>query len=114
MKSIMRRIQRLEAMVSPDSATEFSPPLRRGRGRRKFLGAAIPAFKIRMGPLQRLPKDYPGERHVIIARHLPDCDNREWVEYEEVAGSAPSLPPQDSHLPRYLDVMFVAPYPQPS
>ena len=34
-------------------------------------------------------------------------DSQEWVEFEEVRGPAPNLPPQDPRLPKYLDVVFV-------
>lgn len=58
-------------MVSPEPATEFSQPLRRYRGRWR-LPRVISKFKLRMRHLKRLPKDFRGERHVIIARRLPD------------------------------------------
>jgi hypothetical protein len=70
--------------------------------------AADHRIKLRFGDLKRLPREYTGERHVVIARYLPNKGNEEWVEFEEVPGPDPN-PPQ-RHLngsPKYLDVMFV-------
>jgi hypothetical protein len=68
--------------------------------------------KLRFGKLRRLGQEYKGERHVVIAKHLPSQAGQEWVEFEEVPGPAPS-PPHDLKLgvPEYIDIAFVAPYP---
>ena len=73
--------------------------------------ASHPRIKIRMGDLRRLPQDYKGPRHVVIAKHLPSQSGQEWVEFEERPGPDPN-PPQEGRrgLPEYLDVMFVAPH----
>jgi hypothetical protein len=72
---------------------------------------------IRFGHLKRLPPDYTGERHVVVARELPAQDGQEWVEFEEVPGPDPNpLEPSRYHGGRpislRLDVAFVAAYPQ--
>ena len=102
LKSIARRMAKLEMTFFPQAETEH------WRGRRRFR-APSPPIRLRFGNLRRLPGDYPGERHVVIAKCLPDRDGQEWVEFEEVPGPAPSPPPQDPRLPRYLDVVFVGP-----
>lgn len=83
--------------------------------RLELLAVGVPEIKLRFGDLRRLPKDYKGERHVVIAKHLPKQGDREWVEYEEVPGPDPS--PNEEHGqvgPRYIDVIFVDPYPEMS
>ena len=57
-------------------------------------------LQVRFGHLRRLPQDYKGERHVVIARHLPSEFGQERVEFEEVPGPDPNP-----------DVVFVAAYP---
>ena len=109
MKSITRRIQRLEARVSPAPETEFSQRVRKGR---KSGAPAIRPVKVRFGNLRRLPEDYKGERHWKIVKHLPDRNGQEWVEFEEVPGPAPSAPPEPG-VANYLDVFLVAPYGTP-
>jgi hypothetical protein len=72
-----------------------------------------PPIKLRLGHLKRLPREYQGERHVIVARELPKQGDQEWVEYEEVPGPDPDPPQQlDRGMPRRLNVMFVEPYPR--
>ena len=70
---------------------------------------------VRLGHLRRLPQDYKGERHTIIAKHLPSRNGQEWVEFEEVAGPDPNPPQklQPGSVPTHISVMFVAPYPRP-
>ena len=36
--------------------------------------------------LRRLPQDFKGERHAVIAKHLPSQSGQEWVDFEEVPG----------------------------
>ena len=70
-------------------------------------------IKLRLGHLKRLPREYQGERHVIVARELPKQGDQEWVEFEEVPGPDPDPPEQSARgAPRRLDVMFVEPYPR--
>jgi hypothetical protein len=109
MKSITRRIQRLEATVSPAPETEFSQRFRKGR---KSGAPASRPVKVRIGDLRRLPEDYRGERHRKIVKHLPDRNGQEWVEFEEVPGPAPSAPPEPG-VANYLNVFLVAPYGTP-
>ena len=74
------------------------------------------AVKVRMGNLRRLPEDYKGERHVVVAKQLPSQNGREWVEFEEVPGPDPNPPQQPARrgsVPTHFDVHFVAPYPRP-
>jgi len=44
---------------------------------------------LRFGHLRRLPPDYKGEKHVVIAKQLPNRNGEEWVEFEEVPGPDP-------------------------
>ena len=63
---------------------------------------------IQFGDLRQLPADYKGERHTIIAKHLPSRNGQEWVEFEEVAGPDPNPhKPQPGSVPTHIDVMFV-------
>ena len=73
--------------------------------------AAQHRVKSRMGHLKRLPPEYKGERHIVIAKQLPNIGGQEWVEYEERPGREP---PQDRNaLPEdIIDIVFVAPYPR--
>jgi hypothetical protein len=61
--------------------------------------------------LRRLPPDYKGEKHVVIAKELPSQNGLEWVEFEEVPGPDPNPEKLKAGRPEYLDVMFVGPYP---
>jgi hypothetical protein len=106
MKSIARRIAKLEVALSPHPQSEHWRSSQ-WRSRTLFHGP----LHVRFGKLRRLPESYQGERHVVIAERLPQKNGQEWVEFAEVPGPAPSLPPQDPAFPRYLDVVFVAPYP---
>ena len=83
--------------------------------RLEFRNAASCSIKIRFGNLRRLPEDYKGERHVVVAQHLPSQNGQERVEFEEVPGPDPKPPQvQDRRgIPARVDVMFVAPYPRP-
>src|SRR2546421_3886148 len=101
MRSIARRIQRLEASLLPDAEMQFL----QWPGRRKFRGPG-PSVKLRFGNLHRLPEDYQGERHVELVKRLPDRNGQEWGEFEEVPGPDPSLP-LESSVPEYINVVFV-------
>jgi hypothetical protein len=73
-------------------------------------------IQIRFGYLRRLPAEYVGERHTVVAKELPSQNGQEWVEFEEVPGPDPNPPQQParrSSVPTHFDVMFVAPYPRP-
>jgi hypothetical protein len=109
MKSITRRIERLEARVSPAPEMEFWQRFRKGR---KSGAPASRPVKVRFGNLRRLPKDYKGERHWKIVKHLPDRNGQEWVEFEEVPGPAPSAPPEPG-VANYLNIGLVGPYGSP-
>ena len=68
--------------------------------------------KLRFGHLKQLPREYQGERHVIVARELPKQGDQEWVEFEEVPGPDPDPPEQLARgIPHCIDVRFVEPYP---
>jgi hypothetical protein len=76
------------------------------------LAARDQPIKLRLGHLKRLPREYQGERHVIVARELPKQGDREWVEFEEVPGPDPDPPePLARGAPRRLNIMFVEAYP---
>jgi hypothetical protein len=67
---------------------------------------------LRFGHLKRLPRDYQGERHVIITRELPKQGDQDWVEFEGAPGPDPD-PPRDPTRgsPHRIDIMFVEAYP---
>ena len=70
--------------------------------------AATRSVKFRFGNLRRLPEDYKGERHTVIAKHLPSQNGQEWVEFEEVPGPDPGPQEQEDGLPDYRDIVFVS------
>jgi hypothetical protein len=47
-------------------------------------------LRLRLGHLKRLPRDYEGERHIVIAGQLPNKGDQEWAEFEERAGPIPT------------------------
>jgi hypothetical protein len=73
--------------------------------------AVLRPVKLRFGNLRRLPQEYRGERHVVIAKHLPSQAGQEWVEFEEMPGPHPS-PPHDlkPDVREYINIVFVGPY----
>ena len=76
--------------------------------RLEYRAQALSTIKIRYGNLRRLPDDYKGERHVVVAKELPSKSGQEWVEFEEVPGPSPNPPAESSGgLCRRIDVMFV-------
>jgi len=72
-------------------------------------------IQIRFGYLRRLPAEYVGERHTVVAKELPSRNGQEWVEFEEVPGPDPNPQQQSARLgvPTQIDVLFVAPHPRP-
>jgi hypothetical protein len=73
------------------------------------------SVKLRFGNLRRLSQEYKGERHVVIAKHLPSQAGQEWVEFEEVPGPDPNRHDLKLGVREYINIVFVAPYPmQPS
>ena len=72
----------------------------------------LPGFELRLGDLRRLPAGYQGERHVIVAKHLPDRNGQKWVEFEEVPGPGPVDAPEPL-MKQWMDICFVAPYTDP-
>src|SRR5262245_1064114 len=74
--------------------------------------AAHQGIRFRYGHLKRLPREYQGERHVVVARHLPNQGDQEWVAFEERPGPDPNLPERpEPGTPRCINVVFVEPYP---
>jgi hypothetical protein len=68
--------------------------------------------RFQLGHLKRLPEDYVGERHIVVAKELPSQNGQEWVEFEEVPGPDPNPPlPQQPHrhgtAPSLVSIMFV-------
>ena len=101
LKSISRRIEKLEAEFFPRPEADFWRG-RRGKPRWR------PSLELRFGRLRRLPPDYQGERHMVVAKRLPDQGWQKWFEFEEVPGPAPSEPPRrDPRLHVCLEVIFV-------
>ena len=59
-----------------------------------------------------MPKDYQGERHIVVAKELPSQNGQEWVEFEEVPGPDPNPPQEHQHqrqgsVPTLVSIMFV-------
>jgi len=75
------------------------------------VAAAAHHTTLRFGHLRRLPPDYKGEKHVVIAKQLPSQNGEEWVEFEEVPGPDSNPPERKAGRPDLIDVMFVGPYP---
>ena len=75
------------------------------------LAAAAHHTKLRFGSLRRLPPDYKGEKHVVIAKRLPSQNGEEWVEFEEVPGPESNPAERKAGRPDLIGVMFVGPYP---
>ena len=73
--------------------------------------AAAHKIKLRFGNLRRLPPDYKGEKHVVVAKELPIRNGQEWVEFEELPGPDPHRRERRAGVPDGIDVMFVTPYP---
>jgi len=109
MRSIARRIATLEVALSPQPETEHRQGWRWMRAHAQF----HPPMQVRFGRLSRLPGDYQGERHVIVAKTLPVQNGQEWVEFAEVPGPDPSPPAPDRRPVRCMDVVFVTANPQP-
>ena len=70
--------------------------------RLEFRAAVFRTLKTRFGNLPRLPPDYVGERHMVIAKHLPSRSGQDWVAFEEVPGPDPR-----SESDEYLNIVFV-------
>ena len=63
---------------------------------------------LRFGHLKQLPRDYEGERHVVITKHLPPQGDREWVEFEERPGPGPNpTETPNRNGTRYMDIRLV-------
>jgi len=74
--------------------------------------AAHQRFRILYGHLKRLPREYQGERHVVVARQLPSQGDQEWVEFEELPGPDPNPPERpEPGTPTSFNVVFVEAYP---
>jgi hypothetical protein len=110
MKSIARRIEKLEAGMLAGFGPEPASGWRAYRGRRKSSIGIIPPRKLRFGNLRRLPPDYQGERHIEIITRLPDQNGQEWVEFAEVPGPDSPVSEKNGRV-EYFNIMFVAPYP---
>ena len=67
------------------------------------------ANKLRFGHIRELPREYQGDRHVIIAKRLGIQDGNEWVEYEERPGPRPPGSQPDEGVA--FDIVFVVPNP---
>jgi hypothetical protein len=66
-------------------------------------------LKVRFGKL-RLPRDYKGEKHVVVAKQLPKHGDQEWAEFEELPGPDPHPQERGRGVPEYFNVVFVAAY----
>jgi hypothetical protein len=61
-------------------------------------------FKLRLGHLKQLPRDYTGARHLEIVKRMPPRSPiGKWVEFEERPGAAPA----GSFTERVINVCFV-------
>ena len=107
MRSIARRITLLEEALSQQPEAEH------WSGRRRKPRFPLPPSRLRFGELRRLPADYQGERHMVVAKNLPAQNGQEWVEFAEVPGPDPNPATPDRRCVRYLDIVFVKAKPQP-
>jgi hypothetical protein len=58
---------------------------------------------IRSGVLKTMPKDYVGERHVVIVKREPGgAPGNEWCEFEERPGPAPEDVQEDDCTTIYI------------
>ena len=73
--------------------------------------AVAPTIKLCFGHLRRLPRDYQGEKHVVVTKQLPNKNGQEWVEFEEVPGPDPNPPKRNHTIPDRLDIVYVKPHP---
>jgi hypothetical protein len=105
--SIARRLGKLEAEVFPWGNLSVGQQFGNPYSRRKRRGLVASRLRLRFGYVRRLPEGYIGERHLVIAKHLPERNGQEWVEFEEAPGRAPAEPPPDPRLPQYLDIVLV-------
>jgi hypothetical protein len=112
MRSIARRIARLEAGLSLGCAPQHPVGWRPYRPDGKSRAAFIRPLQLRFGDLIRLPPDYHGERHIDVTKQFPDVNGQRWVEFTEVPGPDPT-PSQKTGDSEYLDIVFVEPYPNP-
>jgi len=110
--SITRRLGRFERLLGSILREPVELPNRVTLRMRHLARPAVePGMRLRFGHLQRLPQKYGGESHVVIAKHLPEQDGQEWVEFQEMPGPAPAVEPSaKSGSIQYLDIVFVAPY----
>jgi hypothetical protein len=81
MRAALRsRLERLEVVVAPKKPRRF-----------------------RSGVLKTLPKDYVGERHVVIVKREPSgAPGNEWCEFEERPGPAPLDAQEDDCTTIYI------------
>ena len=82
MRAALRcRLERLEVVAEPKKPKTF-----------------------RSGYLKTLPKDYVGERHVVIVKREPGgaSGNSEWCEFEERPGPAPVDAQEDEGTTIYI------------
>jgi hypothetical protein len=78
-RRLLHRLEVLEARMAPIVAPRF----------------------FRYGWLRRLPKEYIGEKHVVVVKRVPTgSPNFEWFESEERPGPAP--PGDDDGFNVYL------------
>jgi hypothetical protein len=50
-------------------------------------------IRMRFGYVTRLPREYTGERHLVVTKQLPPrSPGQEWVEFEERPGPKPEQP----------------------
>lgn len=111
--SITRRLGRFERLLGSILREPVELPNRVTIRMRQLARPALePAIRFRFGYLQRLPEEYRGQRHVVIAKVLPKQNGQEWVEFQEVPGPAPAAEPNiRSGWLSSIDIVFVAPYP---
>jgi hypothetical protein len=115
MRSIARRIARLEAALGVGCAPQDPVGWRPYRPGGKSRAAVIRPLELRFGNLIRLPPGYLGERHIEVTKQLPDVNGQRWVEFTEVPGPGPT-PSQktgDSEYIKIINIVFVEPYPHP-
>jgi hypothetical protein len=75
------------------------------------IAATTNHIKVRLGELRRLPPDYEGEKHIVVAKHLGENNGFEDVEFEEVPGPDPATVERAKDGRRYFNVVLIGPAP---
>ena len=114
-RNLWRRLERLEARRRVENRDEVSGGAPEGwlgaRRRRRWRAPYAPGIEVRW--LERLPRDYQGERHIRAVETPSGLEGPSWLHYEEVPGPGPE-PPAKRGTGSIIWVSFVDPDPEPA